>query len=253
MPGIDRVGIAQPVLDRGDRQFQWPRRAWRLRRGLLDRLDLVGAVELGGEADKMFAGPDRGLPARFARDRLQPVQETRGYRRRAADLGGVAEDDFVGAEQLREIVRRKADAPLRQIETERMPHRPAQPWIDPRRRWPDAFDQSAEDDAVGLGQPRFQRAIDAKLSVGDLRPPHHAVAERGLEHLRIIAERHHQAARCVFAEQVVECGCQHRALMAFERQRHVLRIARQIRSAPCDGIRRVRQNHAVWPRGFPAA
>ena len=158
--GVDRVGIAQPVLDRGHRQFQGPRRARRLRRGLRDRLDLVGPVQLAGKADIFLAGGVRGLPALLARDRFQPVQEARGHRGRAADLGGMAEDDVVGAEQLREIVRGEADAPLRQIEAELMPHRPAQPRIDPRRRRPDAFDQPADDDAVGLRQPRFQRAID---------------------------------------------------------------------------------------------
>ena len=44
-----------------------------------------------------------------------------------------------------------------------MPHRPAQPRIDPRRRRPDAFDQPAENDAVGLRQPRFQLAVDVQL------------------------------------------------------------------------------------------
>ena len=49
-----------------------------------------------------------------------------------------------------------------------MPHRPAQPRIDPRRRRPDAFDQSADDDAVGLRQPRFQRAVDLQVRARSL-------------------------------------------------------------------------------------
>ena len=44
------------------------------------------------------------------------MQEARGDRGRAAGLGGVAEDDVFGAEQLREVMRGQADAPLRQIE-----------------------------------------------------------------------------------------------------------------------------------------
>src|SRR5947207_15382225 len=51
-------------------------------------------------------------------------------------------------------MRGKADAPLRQIEPELVPHRPIEPRIDPRRRRPDAFDQSAENDAVGLRRAR---------------------------------------------------------------------------------------------------
>ena len=137
---VDRIGIAQPVLDRRHRQFQGPGGARRLRRGLRDRLDLVGPVEFIGEANVFSRRQNLGgLPARFARHRLQPVQETRGHRRRAADLGGVTEDDVVGAEQLRKIVRGKADAPLRQIEPELMPHRPAQPRIHARRRRPHAL------------------------------------------------------------------------------------------------------------------
>ncbi len=175
----------------------------------------------------MFAGRDRGLPARLARDGFEAMQEARGHRRRAADFCRMAEDDILGAEQLGKIVRRQPDAPFRQIEPEAMPHRPAQPGIHPRRRRPDALDQSAEDDAVGLRQPRFQRAIDPQLRVGDLRPPHHAVGEGGLEQLRIVAQRHHQPARRALAEQIVERGGQHQSLMALEGERRVMFVARQ--------------------------
>jgi hypothetical protein len=75
----------------------------------------------------------------------------------------MTEDDVLCAEQLREVVRGEADAPLRQIQTELMPHRPVQPWVDPRRRRPYAFDQPAKNNAVGLRQPRFQLAIDVEL------------------------------------------------------------------------------------------
>ena len=115
--GVDRIGIAQPVLDRGHRQFQRPHRARRSWRGLRDRLDLRRGCRVR-PAKRTYFSPRRfrGIPARFARDRFQPVQEARSHRRRAADLGGVAEDDVVGAEQLGEVVRGEADAPLRQIE-----------------------------------------------------------------------------------------------------------------------------------------
>ena len=59
----------------------------------------------------------------------------------------------------------EADAPFRQVETEFVTHRPAQPGIDARRRRPDALDQPAEDDAVGFGEPRFQLAVDMELCV----------------------------------------------------------------------------------------
>ncbi len=103
----------------------------------------------------------------------------------------MGEDHVVVAEQLREIVRGKADAPLRQIEAEFVPHRPAQPGIDARRRRPDALDQSAEDDAIGFRQAGFELAVDLQLRAGRFRPPHHAVGKRGLEHFGIIAELDH--------------------------------------------------------------
>ena len=114
-------------------------------------------------AKRTYFSPARlgGLPALFPRHRFQPVQEARCHRRRAANLRGVTEDDVIGSEQLRKIMRGEADAPLRQIEAELVPHRPAQPRIDPRRRRPYAFHQPAKDDPVGLRQPRFQRAIDS--------------------------------------------------------------------------------------------
>ena len=155
------------------------------------------------------------------------MQETRRHGGRAADFCGVTEDDVVGAEQLGEIVRGEADASLRQVEAELVPHRPAQPRIDPRRRRPYAFDQPAQNDPVGLRQPRFQLAVDVKLRPRRFRPPYDAVAECGLEYLRVVAEFDHQAAWRLPAEQIVECGGQRRPLRPFKCHRDVMRVARQ--------------------------
>ncbi len=94
-------------------------------------------------------------------------------------------------EQLRKIVRGEADASFRQIETELVPHRPAQPGINPWRRRPNTLDQAAEDDAVGFRQPRFQLAEDVQMRARRFRTPHHPVGECGLEHIRIVAELGH--------------------------------------------------------------
>ena len=172
---IDRVGIAQPVLDRRHRQFQRPRRARRLWRGLRDRLDLVGPVQFAGEA-RYFS------PARFAAfQRSSPATASSRCRKREATAGAPPtfaawrEDDLVGAEQLREVVRGEADAPLRQIEAEFVPHRPAQPGIDPRRRRPDAFDQPAQNDAIGFASA----ALRAARRCADARRPIPAAAPCG--------------------------------------------------------------------------
>ena len=101
-------------------------------------------------------------------------------------------------------MRGEADAPLRQIEAEFMAHRPAQPGIDPRRRRPYAFDQPAKNDAVGFGQPRFELAVDVQLRARRFRPPHHAIGIGGLEHIGVVAELDHQAARLLLGKQIVE-------------------------------------------------
>ena len=239
---IDRVGIAQPILDRGDRQLQRPCRARRPWRRLRDRRDGFRPVEFVGVVDVFLAGGDSRVPAGLAGDGLKPVQKARRHRRRAADLGGVAEDHVAGAEQLREVMRGQADAALRQIELEFVTHRPAQPRVDPRRRRPDAFDQPADDDAVVLRQPRFERAVDPQFGVGHFRPPHGPVAERGVEHFGVVVERHHQAARgdlviAAIAEQFVEGAGQGYALMAVVRDGELGVVARQ------------RRDHVLMPRG----
>ena len=173
--GVDGVGIAQPVLDLGHRQRGRPRRARRLRRRLVGALDLGGTIERARPGEIVIAAVARTLPALFAGHRGEPLHEARGHGRRAGQLGRIGEDHLVGAERLREIVGGERDAPLRQIEAERVAHGPAEPGIGARLRRPDALDQPAEHDAVDALQPRFERAVDAHAHARQLRPPHHAI------------------------------------------------------------------------------
>ena len=106
-----------------------------------------------------------------------------------------------------------------------MPHRPAQPRIDPRRRRPDAFDQPAENHAIGFGQARFELTIDMQMRVGLLRPPHHTVGKGGLKQFRIIAELHQQPALFLLAQQIGECRSQRRSLRALEHDNDAVLIA----------------------------
>ena len=98
------------------------------------------------------------------------------------------------AEQLREIVRRQADAAFRQIEAELMPHRPAQPRIDSRRRRPDAFDQAAENQTgrnASAALPAGRRCVvETPTRFG---PAHDAIGEQGLEGFGIIARQRDDA------------------------------------------------------------
>ena len=139
-------------------------------------------------------------------------------------------------------MRGKADAPLRQIEAEFVAHRPAQPGIDARRRRPDALDQPAEDDAVGFGQPRFELAVDVQMRARRFRPPHHAIGIGGLEHIGVVAELDHQAARLLLGEQIVERRRQRRALRFLEGDGNAVLIATTARSAFRDGAAPARRN-----------
>ena len=47
-------------------------------------------------------------------------------------------------------------------------------------------DQSAQDHAVGFGQPRFQLAEDVELRSRQFPPSHQSIGKGGLEHLGII-------------------------------------------------------------------
>ena len=124
--GVDRVGIAQPVLDLGDAEPRRPRLERRRRaRALRSALTRLGAVEIARPGEIFLAARERGLPVRLAGDRREPLHEARRDRRRAAELGGAGEDHLGRAEQLREVVRRQPDAPLGQIEPEVEPHRTA--------------------------------------------------------------------------------------------------------------------------------
>ncbi len=140
----------------------------------------------------------------------------------------MGENDVLMAEQLRKIVRGKADAPLRQIEAEFVTHRPAQPGIDAWRRRPHGFDQSAQDDAVGFRQPRFQLTEDVELCAWQLPSPHLAVGKGGLEHLGIVAGLDHQADLLLPAEQIVEGGREHEPVRPLECRGDTLLVGGEI-------------------------
>ena len=105
------------------------------------------------------------------------------------ELRGAGEEDFRHAEQLREVVRRQADAPLGQIEAELEPHRPRQPRIAARLRRPHAFDQPAEHDAVDMNEPRLDGAEDVHARAGPSGAAADAVRNRGLEQIGVVAGR----------------------------------------------------------------
>ena len=117
----------------------------------------------------------------------------------------MTEDDFFRAEQLGEIVRGEADAPLRQIKSEIKPHRPAEPGIGPAFRRPGAFDQAAEHDAVAVSEARFDRAQNAHARSRTRRRPHDPVGECGSEQFDVIGRLDQQLGGGFARRQFVEC------------------------------------------------
>ncbi len=185
--GVDRVGIAQPVLDLGDRQPRRPRRERRLRRRALGGFHVAPDDRARGRARDSCCRA-RATSSQRARRRARRCAarsaRPRSARRRAWRRG---EDDFRRAERLREVVRGQADAALGRIEAEIAAHRPAEPGIAARLRRPGAFVEAAEHDAVDRLQARFQRAEDAHAHVARFRAAHHAVADGGVEQFGIVA------------------------------------------------------------------
>ncbi len=164
--GVDRIRVAQPVLDVGDGERARPRGARRLRRGLFDAFDLGGTIERARPGEIFRAARAGEGPVLFPRDGGEPLDEARDHGGRAGELGGIGEDHLVGAERLREVVGGERHASLRQIEAERVPHGPAEPRIGAHLRRPHVLDQAADYDAVDALQPRFERTVDAYA-----RPP----------------------------------------------------------------------------------
>ncbi len=122
--GVDRIGIAQPMFDLGDRKAFRPRRARRRRRRLRRRHDPLRPVELARPGQIVLAALHGSFPA-FAGNGGEALDEARRHRRRAGDFCRMAQRHVARAQELREIVGGQADAALRQIEAEREPHRAA--------------------------------------------------------------------------------------------------------------------------------
>ena len=116
----------------------------------------------------------------------------------------------------REVVRRQRNAPLRQIEAERVAHGATEPGVRPRLRRPDAFDQAAEHDAVDLLQPGFERAINTHAHVRSFRAPYHAIGNRDPEKLEVVCLRDDEAGVGVRTCNVVECLIELHAVIAGE-------------------------------------
>ena len=175
--GVDRVGIAQPVLDLGHRQPVGRAASGGFGSGRGAGFDLRRMIERARPGEILMAARQHGVPS------FSPASAAMRCTKREVTVGAPA--IFGGAGEMTSgapsaCAKSCADRPMRRsgrIEAEVAPHRPAQPRIAARLRRPAAFVQAAQHDAVDCLQARFQRAEDAHAHVVRFRPPHHAVAD----------------------------------------------------------------------------
>ncbi len=100
----------------------------------------------------------------------------------------------------------KANPPLRQIETETLPHRAAEPSVGAAFRRPRPLDEPAEHDAGAFAEPRFDGAHDPHARTWAQRLSHHTVGKSGGKELDIIRWRNEQRGGGGARRQVIECG-----------------------------------------------
>ncbi len=183
---IDGIGIAQPGLDLGDAEHGRAQLDSRRRRRPGDARGGRVGIDQPGEPAEALAAHERLAPAHFAAHRRQPLEEARGHGRRTADLGGAGEDEFRRAAELREVVGGQADAPLRRLQPERRPHRPAEPGIGAHRRRPAILDQTRQHHAIDRDETGFQRTEDAQPGGGVERRAHRPGGEQIRQGRRIV-------------------------------------------------------------------
>ena len=202
--GVDRVRVAQPVLDFGNREALGPRCARRLWRRPRLGFHVLRPVEAARPGEIDVASLERRLPSALAGHSAEALDKTRRRSGRAADLGGAREKHFRSAEHLREVVRGQPDATLGQIETELHAHRTAEPGVSSAFRRPRPFHEFAKHDAIVRRQSRFQKAEDANARVATGRPAHHPVGKHRGEKLDIIGRRNAKRCRSFADRELIE-------------------------------------------------
>ncbi len=241
---IDRVGIADPGLDRGDRELARPgfdRRPWRGRRAgrVLAR---IVELALPGQGRALFgaAVPQIFLELHRAQHGFEPQQPARRHGGRALDPRGPGQHHLARAEALGEIMRRRADAPLGRGQAEIPPHRPRQPGIAVGAGRPHALVQAAEHHEIGLLQARLEQAPDEQARMAAIGGPHHHAAQERFEQRGII--RSGQAAGIPAAASSSPLICSAAASPASPRQRLAAPLASSLAAkasaaASCAAIR----------------
>ena len=196
MVGVDRIELAQledrlcvegegiglQPVDRGDRNPVRP---------LLGRRCTARAGRRASRArDRRARGPaapaamSRGRPPVIASSRSQK-REARSATRRRAVRGSSA---LRRAQRAGEIMCGKPDAEIQPANQASARTFGGQPRIRGRQRRPDAFVEPAEDQQIGLLQPRFEQAPDENARMPTVRRPNRA----RIEHLP--QQRHRSSA-----------------------------------------------------------
>ena len=93
-------------------------------------------------------------------ERLQSPDPARGYRRRIVAPGGMQHHNLGRAGQLREVVRRQAEAIFRIVQAKFGPEPPRQERVGWRTMWPHILVEAGQYDPPGRLQAGFQWAPD---------------------------------------------------------------------------------------------
>ncbi len=183
--GVDRVGIAQPGLDLGDRERARARRQRRAGCGRRVRLVRRGVEHFGNARDGRRRGQG-AVQSDRAQYGVEPQQPARGHGGRALVTGCAGQDHLGCRHRLGKIMGRDADRALGEGDAEIAPHLPRHPGIVFPRAGPHTLVEAAQNDEIGLLQPRFDETPNRQPGVSaESRPHHHTGGER-LEEGRVM-------------------------------------------------------------------
>ena len=137
-------------------------------------------------------GPERAVEPGRAQHGVEAQQPARRHRRHPLAARGAGQRHFGCCDRLGEIVRGDADRALGQRDLERAPHLPRHPRVVHRRAGPGAFVEPAEDDEIGLLQPRLDQPPDCQPRVAPVGRADHGAGGQRLEQGRVVTTGQHR-------------------------------------------------------------
>src|SRR5579883_2997278 len=163
--GIDCIGVAPQGLDLGDAQSLWTQFERRPRQGSSDwRRNHAGTIDLSREVQVKIATLPASLP-RLAAKRCHALKKPRRHRGSPVPFAGPAQDHFSLAHGLGKIMRCLAELALGRAQAQSGAHGPVEKSIAARLRRPNRLIEAAEQNDIGIDQPRLEEAqnLEARM------------------------------------------------------------------------------------------